>query len=56
MPERFLSENIDFSKKKRPKQKFLELMTLENAQFTAKTVHNLFEIRSFLVNKPKRTA
>ena len=28
-------------------QKFAELMTPQNAQFVAKTVHNFFEIRNF---------
>ena len=37
------------------KQKFTELMTPQNAQFVAKTVHIFFEIRSFLFNKPRRT-
>ena len=31
-----------------------ELMASENAQFVAKTVQNLFEIREFLINEPKR--
>ncbi len=39
---------------KTPKEQFLELMIHENVQFVAKTVNTLFEIRSFLVNKPKR--
>ena len=55
MLEVFLNENPLFYQKT-PKQKFLELMTPENAQFAAKTVHNLFEIRNFLINKPKRPA
>ena len=51
----FLSDNPIFSQKT-PKEKFLELMTPENAPFAAKAVHNFFEIRNFLINKPKRTA
>ena len=39
---------------KSPTLKFIELMTPANAHFVAKLVHNLFEIRSFLVKKPRR--
>ena len=39
---------------KSSKQKLIELMAPENAQVVAKLVHNLFEIRNFLVNKPRR--
>ena len=39
---------------KSPKQKFLYLMAPENAQFVAKAIHNFFEIRNFLVDKPRR--
>ena len=35
--------------------KFKEIMSPQNAQFVAKTVDILFEIRNFLVYKPKRT-
>jgi hypothetical protein len=35
-------------------QKFLHLMAPENAQFVAKAIHNFFEIRNFLMNKPRR--
>ena len=54
MLEVFLNENPHFSQIT-PQQKFLKLMTPDNAQLAAKTVHNLFETRSFLINKPKRT-
>ena len=37
-----------------PKEHFLTLMTPENAQLVAKTVYQLFEIRNFLINKPRR--
>ena len=39
---------------KSPKQKFLYLMAPENAQCVAKSIHNFFEIRNFLINKPRR--
>ena len=35
--------------------KFKEIMSPKNAQFIAKTVDTLFQIRNFLVNKPRRT-
>ena len=35
--------------------KFKEIMSPKNAQFVAKTVDTLFQIRNFLVNKPRRT-
>ena len=37
-----------------PKEQFIELMNHENAQIVTKTVNKLFELRDFLVNKPKR--
>ena len=37
-----------------PKAQFVELMSPENSQFVAKTIDNFFEIRNFLINKPKR--
>ena len=39
---------------KSSKQKFIELMSPENAHLVAKLVHNLFEIRSFPVKKNRR--
>ena len=39
---------------KSPKQKFLHLMTPENAQSVAKSIQNFFEIRNFLIDKPRR--
>ena len=39
---------------KSSKEKFFALMTPENAQFVSKIVHNFFDIRSFLVNTPRR--
>ena len=34
-------------------EQLLALMTHEDAQFVAKTINTLFEIRNFLINKPK---
>ena len=35
--------------------RYNEIMSPKNTQFVAKTVGNLFQIRNFLVNKPRRT-
>ncbi len=37
-------------------EQFIELMACENAGVVAKTLQNMFEIREFLTNKPKRLA
>ena len=35
-------------------EQFIELMACENAGVVAKTLQNMFEIREFLINRPKR--
>ena len=54
MTETIMKENPLFEPKP-PNEKFIELMSPENTHIVAKIVHNFFEIRSFLINKPKRT-
>ncbi len=36
-------------------EQFIQLMTPENVQFVAKTIHNCFEIRDYLTKNPKMT-
>ena len=47
-------DNAQLFLQKHPKEQFIELMNPENAQIVAKCVNRLFEIRNFLINKPKR--
>ena len=54
MTETIMKENPLFEPKPH-NEKFIELMSPENTHIVAKIVHNFFEIRSFLINKPKRT-
>ena len=48
--ENIVKDNPNFISQK---SKFLQLMSPENAYMVAKTIHNLFEIRNFIINKPR---
>ena len=59
IPRSIMVQNIvdktELFLQKSPREQFIEIMKHENAQIVAKTVNNLFEIRSFLIDKPRRT-
>ena len=47
-------DNAQLILQKQPTEQLIELMNPENAQIVAKSVDRLFEIRNFLINRPRR--